>query len=115
MPPPGCRVRGSVSTDGDGKRKDSCPLKPPQDYSPGGPRGVGCEVAAFAAVRLAYDALPDVRRHPEPVFGPGLAPSLLKHLDEQTVAGLAAVLRAARERGLPPPGGYRDWGVLAAP
>lgn len=90
-------------------------MKPPHNHSPGGTRGVCCDVAAFAAVRLPYDALPDLRRNPEPVFGPGLAPAFFKHLDEQTVAGLAAVLRAVRETGLAPPGGFRDWGVLAAP
>jgi hypothetical protein len=97
-----------------GKRKDSCRLKPPKDQSPGGPRGVSCEVAAFASVRIPYDSLPDVRRNPEPVFGLPLPTSTFKHLDEQTVAGLAAVCRAIRDYGLDP-AGFREWGVLAAP
>lgn len=97
-----------------GKRKDSCRLKPPQYHSPGGQRGVCCEVAAHASVRLSCDALPDVRRNPEAAFGLALPASQLKHLDEQTVAGLAAVCRAARDNGLDQ-ADFRDWGVLAAP
>jgi hypothetical protein len=71
-------------------------------------------VAASALVRLPYEALPAVRREPEPVLGVPLPPSVLKHLDEQTVAGLAAVLRAARDSGLDR-ADVRQWGVLAAP
>ncbi len=73
-----------------------------------------CDLAAFAAVRLPLETLPDVRRRPEPVFGPGHSASFFKHLDEQTVAGLAAVCRAVRDHGLDPTA-FRDWGVLAAP
>ena len=89
-------------------------MKPAHDQSPGGSRGVGCEVVGFAALRLPYDALPEVRRHPEAVFGPGLSASFFKHLDEQTVVGLAAVLRTIREFALDP-ADYANWGVLAAP
>jgi hypothetical protein len=71
-------------------------------------------LAAYASVRLSCDTLPDVRRNPEPVLGLTLPATQLKHLDEQTVAGLAAVCRASREGGLDP-AGFRDWGVLAAP
>jgi hypothetical protein len=96
------------------KRKDSCRLKPPQDHSPRGQRGICCDLAAYASVRLSCDALPDVRRNPESHLGLALQPSVLKHLDEQTVAGLVAVCRAARDNGLNATG-FRDWGVLAAP
>jgi hypothetical protein len=75
---------------------------------------VCCELAAYASVRLSCDSLPDVRRNPEPAFGLALPPTQLKHLDEQTVAGLAAVCRATRDAGLNP-SDLRDWGVLAAP
>jgi hypothetical protein len=96
------------------KRKDSCRLKPPHDHSPGVPRGVSCDVAAFASVRIPYDSLPTIRRNPEPARGFPLAVSVLKHLDEQTVACLAAVYRAVRENGLDATS-FNDWGVLAAP
>jgi hypothetical protein len=39
---------------------------------------------------------------------------LLRHADEQTVAGLAAVFHAIHDHGLSADG-FRDWGVLAAP
>jgi hypothetical protein len=97
-----------------GKRKDSCRLKPPHDHSRGGSRGVCCELAAFASVRLLYDTLPEVRRCPEPILGYPFPASVFKHLDEQTVAGLAAVCRAVRGQGLDL-ASFRDWGVLAAP
>jgi hypothetical protein len=71
-------------------------------------------VVAFASVRLPYDSLADVRRNPEPHLGFPLPTSTLKHLDEQTIAGLASVCRAIRECDLDPHG-FSDWGVLAAP
>ena len=89
-------------------------MKPPQEQSPRGPRGVCCELAAFASVRLPYEALPDVRRNPESVLGFALQPSTFKHLDEQTVVGLTAVCRACRDHGLDATS-FRAWGVLAAP
>jgi hypothetical protein len=97
-----------------GKRKESCRLKPPQNHSPAGPRGICCEVAAFAAVRLPLDSLPDLRRNPESVLGIALPTSVFKHLDEQTVAALAAVCRGAKASGLDL-ATFKDWGVLAAP
>jgi hypothetical protein len=71
-------------------------------------------VAAFALARLPLDSLPDVRRHPETALGISLPVSVLKHLDDQTVAGLAAVCRALKESELNQTG-FHDWGVLAAP
>jgi hypothetical protein len=71
-------------------------------------------VAAFASVRLPYDALPAIRRNPESVLGSPLPPATFKHLDDQTVAGLAAVFRACADHGLDATA-FRAWGVLAAP
>src|SRR5262249_23765427 len=112
--PPDQRVRGPAPGMGPGKRKDSCRLKPSQDHSPGALRGVCCELAAFASVRLPLETLPDLRRNPEELLGFPQPASTLKHLDEQTVAGLAATCQAIRDHGLDP-AGFHDWGVLAAP
>ncbi len=43
-----------------------------------------------------------------------MANGLLRHVDEQTVAGVAAVLKAVRDSGLDP-SGFERWSVLAAP
>lgn len=87
---------------------------PSQDHPFPGPRGVCCEVAAFAVARLAYDEAPAVRRRPEPLFGPGLPASFLKHVDEQTLVGLVAVFQAVRH-GSWTTESFREWGILAAP
>jgi hypothetical protein len=55
----------------------------------------------------------DLRRHPGPVCGAPLPPAFLKHADEQTVLGLAAVYHAIHDYHLKPP--FTAWGVLAAP
>jgi hypothetical protein len=65
-------------------------------------------------VRIAAEALPEIRRHLGPVVGEPLPASFLKHADEQTVAGLAAVLQAIDGNGLRGTD-FTDWGVLAAP
>jgi hypothetical protein len=48
------------------------------------------------------------------VHGEPLPASFLKHADEQTVAGLAAVYQAIDQAGLRA-NSFRDWGVVAAP
>jgi hypothetical protein len=63
---------------------------------------------------LPLESIQHVRRNPEPLLGFELATSALKHLDVQTVAGLAAVAQAARDFDMPL-ASFRDWGVLAAP
>jgi hypothetical protein len=55
-----------------------------------------------------------LRKSPGDLGGAALPSSLLRHADEQTVVGLAAVLRAIREHGLDP-GAFGTWGVAAAP
>jgi hypothetical protein len=77
---------------------------------------VDCQVAAHAALRVPLESLPELRRQPGPAFGTPLSASFLKQAEEQTVAGLGAVLRAIHDHA--PPGGwttFTDWGVLAAP
>jgi hypothetical protein len=79
-------------------------------------------------VRVHYEGLADLRRQPGPACGAPLPPAFLKHTDEQTVVGLAAVLRAIHDHGLTPAPqarsasdgttgnpGFTDWGIVAAP
>jgi hypothetical protein len=65
------------------------------------------DLRACAFVQATTADLPELRANLVP-------PALLKHADEQTVVGVAAVLRAVREAGLPPDG-FGEWGVVAAP
>src|SRR5262249_50077268 len=55
---------------------------------------VGCDVVAHAAVRATAEELSALRRSPGTLGGVAPPASLLRHADEQTVVGLAAVLRA---------------------
>jgi hypothetical protein len=75
---------------------------------------VACDLAGWALARLPLEAVPEARRRPEEALGRALPPSFLKHADEQTVTGLAAVFAAVRDGGLGDVG-FRDWAVLAAP
>lgn len=77
-----------------------------------------CDLAAHASCRAAVESLAALRRQPGPVRGLPLPTNLLRHSDEQTVAGLAAVLTAIDQHDLIAPGdtaAFRDWGVVAAP
>ena len=75
---------------------------------------VPCGLAALGRLRVPVEMLPELRRCPGPVPANTLPTSVLKHSDEQTVVGLAAVFHAIQDGGLDP-AGFRDWGVLAAP
>jgi hypothetical protein len=55
-----------------------------------------------------------MRQKLEPPVGEPLPASVLKHLDEQTVAALVAAYRAVQNHGLTTTS-FTDWGVLAAP
>jgi hypothetical protein len=74
---------------------------------------VTCAVAGFATLRATAAELPALRQNPGRVAGEPLPASFLKHADDQTVSGTAAVLRAIDACGL---GGtsFCDWGVVAA-
>ncbi len=65
-------------------------------------------------LRVPVEKLPELRRCPGPAPGAPLPASFLKHSDEQTVVGLAAVLQAIQASGLTQTN-FRDWGVLGAP
>jgi hypothetical protein len=71
-------------------------------------------VAAEALVRVGVESLPELRRNPGSFCGDPFPASFLKHADEQTLVGLAAVSRAIHTRGLQTTN-FHDWGVLAAP
>ncbi len=89
-------------------------MKPCNDQSLAHSCVVSCEVAADAVVRAGPETLAELRRHPGPA--PHMSPpaSLLKHADEQTVAGLCAVYQAIVRAGWQG-ACFRDWGVVAAP
>ncbi len=78
------------------------------------PHAVRCDLLAHGTVRVAAEAVAPLRRQPGPGAGEAYPVSFLKHADEQSVVGLAAVLQAIDRHGL---GGtpFTDWGVLAAP
>jgi hypothetical protein len=71
-------------------------------------------MAADATVRVDLESLAELRRNPAGGRGSSLPASFLKHADEQTVVGLAAVFQAIHTAGLSP-NAFGDWGVLAAP
>ncbi len=74
---------------------------------------VACGLAAHSRLRVPLEKLAELRRRPGPA--PDSFPtSFLKHSDEQTVIGLAAVFQALHDFHLNPDH-FRDWGVLAAP
>jgi hypothetical protein len=87
-------------------------VEPNQEQTP--PRAVECDVVAHARVAVPLEALPDLRRHPGPPSDPPPPPNFVKHLDEQTVAGLAAVRHAVHDHGLAGVD-FTRWGVLGAP
>jgi hypothetical protein len=74
---------------------------------------VACAVAGLGVVRATAAELAPVRQKPGRVSGEALPPSFLKHADDQTVAGIAAVLRAVEVHGLHATP-FQDWGVVAA-
>jgi hypothetical protein len=84
------------------------------DNATAAPRAVSCSLAAQGRVRVPVEALPELRRRPGPVPPDTLPTSFLKHADEQTIAGLAAVYHAIADHGLAGTD-FSRWGVLAAP
>jgi hypothetical protein len=73
-----------------------------------------CGLGAVGLAQAPLEATTAWRQNLGPVPGPPLPPNFLKHSDEQTVVGLAAVYRAIHDSRL----GDRDfsrWAVLAAP
>ncbi len=73
-----------------------------------------CTVSAHATLRVPLDSIGALRDNPGLESSPPLPPRFLRHADEHTVAGVAAVLRAMAEPQLAGTD-FSDWGVLAAP
>ena len=82
-------------------------MKPTHERAAG--RVVACDVAARARVRIPLEAAAELRRCPVP--GSNLPATFLKHADEQSIVGLAAVYRAIHDHGLNPEG-FHHWSVL---
>ncbi|MBV9124215.1 MAG: hypothetical protein JO112_12730 [Planctomycetes bacterium] len=76
--------------------------------------GVSCAVAAQGSFQAPAEAIKTLRQKLEVIPGEPLAPSFLKHLEEQTLVGLEALGQAIRVHGLSP-SSFLNWGVLAAP
>ena len=89
-------------------------MKPLDDQSLARSCAVCCEVAAEAVVRVSLASLAELRRNLGPIHGEPLPASLLKHSDEQTIAGLCAVYKAIAKAGWHT-SRFREWGVIAAP
>lgn len=75
---------------------------------------IECDVAAIGFARGTPSELKDWRRNPGEFGGEKLSYSLFKHADEQSVAGVVAVLRAIASFELDARG-FDRWGVIAAP
>jgi hypothetical protein len=73
-----------------------------------------CDVLAYAAVQVPTDQIGALRRNPGPSTGKTFSPALLRFADEQTVAGIAAVLQAIHRHGLTGTD-FTRWGILGAP
>ena len=82
--------------------------------TPRPPAVVACGVAALAARRATPAEIPPLRKKPGAFGEAPIAANLLRHADEQTVVGLAALLDAVASGGHRP-GDFDGWGVLAAP
>jgi len=73
------------------------------------------EIMGHGLFRMSPGDVPALRRRPGPIpdgWG-GVAPSLLRYSDEQTIAGTAAVFVAIERIGLPRER-FDGWGVVAA-
>jgi hypothetical protein len=73
-----------------------------------------CDVAAVGVARATLESLPALRQNPGVAPAGPLPLSFLKHADEQTVVGLAAVLQAVQQYRLTETS-FTHWGALAAP
>jgi len=93
----------------------SCRVKPvPHLTLAAADTAVSCAVTAFGAMRASADALPTLRQTLKLPGGQVLPASFLKHSDEQTIVGLAAVFQAITNFNLVG-ASLTEWGVLAAP
>jgi hypothetical protein len=75
---------------------------------------VCCDLVGHGVLEAAPEMISALRLKPSPRSGDPFPASFLKHADEQTVTGLAAVLRALQDHGLSETG-FTDWAILGAP
>lgn len=73
-----------------------------------------CGIGAYGVVEATLASLPGLRENPGGPPSRPIPPRFLRHSDEQTVVGLAAVLQAIEEHDLESQC-FDEWGVLAAP
>ena len=73
-----------------------------------------CALAAYGLKEAGTQAITDLRRSSWSVLNKPFPSSFLKHADEQTVVGLAAVLQAIEQHSLAEED-FTNWGILAAP
>src|SRR5262249_1682783 len=73
-----------------------------------------CVIAASARVRATDAAIAEWRKNPVKHGAVDLPASLFKHADDQTVAGLRALILAIAAAGWPDKS-FSNWGVVAAP
>ncbi len=83
-------------------------------FSPHSGNNSSCTLRTFGVVEASADALAALRKEPGPPGGLALPPNLLNHADDQTVAAVAAVLRAIHDGGLSEQA-FTDWAVVGAP
>jgi len=85
-------------------------------YSLSCPRDLSlhCDVAGYGWVAMTPESFTTYRRNPGRSLGESVSPSLLRHADPQTVAGLAAALKAMHEHDLTK-AALRGWGVISGP
>jgi hypothetical protein len=81
---------------------------------PPGSHAIVCEVSAHASLAATPEEIPALRQKPGPGVGESLPANFLKHADDQTVVGLAAVLRAVASSELSTQS-LTHWGIVAAP
>lgn len=77
------------------------------------PAGNACSILTHAAVEVRLSEIAALRDAPGLATDPPLPKRFLRHCDEQTVVGMAAVLRAIHRLPAPRPT-FDRWGVLAA-
>jgi hypothetical protein len=75
---------------------------------------VCCDITAHHIASWRADQFPLLRQRPGADDAARLPANLLKHSDEQTIAALAAVLRAIADFRMPLDF-FADWGIVSAP
>ena len=72
-----------------------------------------CDIAAFGMAQATLEECARLRKEPGPRRGRLADVSILRHADEHTVIGVAALLAALEH--YPEAASFDDWGVVAAP